>query len=160
MAIKQTKQKFNFGGQGSGVTKKGMLKANKQYVNWKHNESVASETNLEYRGRDEARLRGRARGDRGDRGERGERGERGDRGERWLRGERGVRERGDREPDCARRRSSSLRFARISFSRIIRLNASRGSSAALWHNFLVTLHEPKGIIVTEAEIVEDLWKFY
>lgn len=100
---------------------------------------MESKTNLEYRGRVEARLRGRARGDRGERGERGERGDRGERGERWLLGERGVRERGDRELDCARRRSSSLRFARISFSRIIRLNASRGSSAALRHNLHFTL---------------------
>lgn len=69
-------------------------------------------------------------GDRDERGGLGDRGSLGDLGDRGDLGEREERERGLREPDVARRRSS-LRLARISFSRIIRLNASSGSSLCL-----------------------------
>lgn len=69
--------------------------------------------NLEYRGRLEARLRARTRGVR----------------ER-VRVRVRERER-ERDGDSSRRRSSSRRLARISFSRIIRLKASSGSSPGL-----------------------------
>lgn len=71
------------------------------------------ERDLEYRGRLEARLRARTRGVR----------------ER-VRVRVRERER-ERDGDSSRRRSSSRRLARISFSRIIRLKASSGSSPGL-----------------------------
>lgn len=69
-------------------------------------------------------------------GERGERGRERERSERERERERGERERERErlrrgEPDVCRRRSSSRRRARISFSLIIRLNASSGSSPPL-----------------------------
>lgn len=103
-------------------------------------------TYLVYRIRGGGERRGERRGDRGGgerggerRGERGNerRGERGserggDRGDRGRGGDRGPGER-ERDPD-SRRLSSSRRRARISFSRIIRLNASSGSSDTLRTN--------------------------
>lgn len=101
-------------------------------------------TNLEYRTRLIAR-RGGDRGRGGGGGERGDRdSERGDRDRDRDRLRRG-------EPDACRRRSSSRRRARISFSLIIRLNASIGSSAPLRQHTRIIVNERDRATVTTAK---------